>query len=163
MERRKSRASLDPSGAVKAAAWAWFQRGSLSDGKPIDEFHATRSRHAHAPIPSRYKLEALRMFEEDPEKEPSSLSSPSSPSNQSHTSLFDTYEIERISEQLDYLVKASTNLYKGGSGSNLKKEKKKNLIGGFWARHAIVCGTKDDVLETVRIRRRAIGKASGSD
>ncbi|XP_019080461.1 uncharacterized protein LOC109123874 [Vitis vinifera] len=153
MERRKSRVSLDPLATVKAAAWAWYQRGSGSEGKPISEFQVTRARPA--PIPSRYKLEAMRMAEEGPEKEGSSASSATSTPNLSHTSLLDTYEIERISQQLDILIETSgkgirtgTNLYKG-SGTNSRKEKKK--LKGFWARHAIVCGTEDDVLETIRV------------
>ena len=202
MERRKSRAaSLDPSAVVKAAAWAWYQRGSGSEGKSISEFDARRGRHA--PIPSRYKLEAMKMAEEGPEKKleamrmaeegpekkleamkmaeegpekkleamrmaeegpekelsSSTASSPTSPSNLSHNSLFDTYEIDRISQQLDYLIERSSKGIIAGNNNNesRKKKKKKVIIKGFWGRHAIVCGTRDDVLETVIVPPAAAG------
>ena len=219
MERRKSRASLDPSAVVKAAAWAWYQRGSGSEGKSISDFDATRARHA--PIPSRYKLEAMKMAEEGPEKKleamrmaeegpekkleamkmaeegpekkleamrmaeegpekkleamkmaeegpekelsSSTASSPTSPSNLSHNSLFDTYEIDRISQQLDYLIERSSKGIIAGNNNNesrKKKKKKKVIIKGFWGRHAIVCGTRDDVLETVMVPAAAGNRKS---
>lgn len=152
MQRGKSRESIDELAVVKAAAWAWYQHGSGSEGKPIREFDITRS--WSAPRPSRYKIEAMRKIAEEMEK--SQSSSKLSPTL-SDNSLLDTYEIKRISSQLEYLIQSrNTRYYKesptkvsvlesdrpnGKMNKNKKKVKK-----GFWLSHAVICGSREDVV-----------------
>ncbi|XP_068345498.1 uncharacterized protein [Pyrus communis] len=204
MQRRKPRGSfndIDESAVVKAAAWAWFEHCSGSDGKSImPEFDLTRT--CHAPYkPSRYKLEAMKNIANISGKE--SVTASSNP-------LLDTYEIESISRKLDQLIEFSgdrgklhkgflvgdvlgiKNMKEGGRGSdsdleyrdkrslplklhvpedvrqqecvplvdgntNGRKKKNKNVRGGFWHRHAAICGRSEDVVNTqafvVRHRR----------
>lgn len=161
MERKKpkSSGSTDELALVKAAAWAWYQHGSGSEGKPMRELDVTRTHQA--PRPSRYKLEAMRLMMEDT-MEGSETSSPS----QTDNSLLDTYEIESISKQLDYLIESSSKRFYGkffdkdphhhqknlsswdsdnSTTSPMKHKKKKKFFKGFWPKHAVVCGTKEDV------------------
>ncbi|KAM7519837.1 hypothetical protein LguiB_018799 [Lonicera macranthoides] len=159
MEKRKK--TRPPSIAndlaiVKAAAWAWYQRGSGSDGRPMTEHDFTRSHRAY--VPSRYKLEAMkRTCQESTTKgshsSPSLLSSPSYTDN----SLFDHYEIERISRELDYYMESSgsqrSHRREAAWPEREKSGKKKSKSGnskkksGFWSmRGGVVCGSKDDVV-----------------
>ncbi|KAK9272102.1 hypothetical protein L1049_002471 [Liquidambar formosana] len=172
MERRKSRASTDEIAVVKAAAWAWYQHGSGSDGKPMREFDITRNRCGHKP--SRYKLEAIRASDKGKEvpKTPSPI--------RTHNSLLDTYEIARISQELEFLIQSSSakvyekflardqdyqkNATEQESEADgikkKKKEKKEKKVKGFWVRPAVVCGTREDVVDTHRVlgdhRRRRL-------
>ncbi|KAB2612333.1 hypothetical protein D8674_034649 [Pyrus ussuriensis x Pyrus communis] len=204
MQRRKPRGSfndIDESAVVKAAAWAWFERGSCSDSKSIvPEFDLRRT--CHAPYkPSRYKLEAMENIANISSKEDTEFVKLESPSvTTSSNSLLDTYEIESISRKLDQLIEFSgdrdkvhkgflvgdvlgtKNTKEGGRGlySDLeyrdkssfpvklqvpedvrqqesvplmdgnanRRKKKKNVRGGFWHRHAAICGNSEDVLNT---------------
>ncbi|XP_010271359.1 PREDICTED: uncharacterized protein LOC104607415 [Nelumbo nucifera] len=159
MERRKPRGSTDELAVVKAAAWAWYQHGSGSEGKPMPEFDLARIRRPA--IPSRYKLEALRMA--DYSTEGSTSPAPTvSPSYTDSNSLLDPYEIQRISQQLDYFIETSSVKFFRESSvreqgrrktmtpletyASVKKMSKK--LNGFWLRHAaVVCGSSGDVVE----------------
>ncbi|TKY47388.1 hypothetical protein E2542_SST29448 [Spatholobus suberectus] len=89
IERKKPQDNTDELAIVKAAAWAWYQHGSGSEGKAKTEFDVTRAQRV--PRPSRYKLEAMRMAKEVP-------------SIHTNKPLLDTYEVQCISRQLDRLI-----------------------------------------------------------
>ncbi|XP_028800498.1 uncharacterized protein LOC114755794 [Neltuma alba] len=153
----------------KAAAWAWHQHGSGSEGKTIREFHITRAQHDYKP--SRYKLEALRM---------ASSCSPETKEEQGscqvqHSKklpLLDAYEVRSILTRLDRLVaESSDGKLENGFGSanaclddnggqrmkNKKKKKKKKRVGnGIWERRRVrvICSTrKEDVVDATRDRK----------
>ncbi|XP_027333675.1 uncharacterized protein LOC113848388 [Abrus precatorius] len=129
---------------VKAAAWAWHQHGSDSKGKNTGEFDATITHHA--PGPSRYKLEAMRMDKES--KEGSSIHS-------NKLSLLDAYEVQSISRHLNSLIESSkgvdnsTNVSFDIGGGRVKKKK---IRKGFWLRHGVVCGREEDVVNPRALR-----------
>lgn len=103
VERKKPQETTDELAIVKAAAWAWYQHGSGSEGKAKSEFDVTRTQRMARP--SRYKLEAMRMAKE-------------APSNSIHTNykpLLDTYEVQCISRQLDRLIVESGHNKLGNS------------------------------------------------
>lgn len=156
MERKKTRGSIDEFAIIKAAAWAWFQRGSGSEGKPIREFDFT---NLHTPPkPSRYKLEAMEISSCENE---SLLASDNSGDS---SSLLDTYEIERISRELDFYIESSSGRHGGvvsgdrrlhrrvvalsesDASGMIGKGKGRKLMKGFWFSHAAVCGSRDDVV-----------------
>ncbi|KAJ6402405.1 hypothetical protein OIU84_014491 [Salix udensis] len=166
MERKKPKGggSADDLALAKAAAWAWYHHGSGSEGKPICEFDVTRSRQA--PGPSRYRVEAVRITEEEAMGSRSETPSPVRTDN----SLLDEYEVGRISKQLEYVLESSSSRFYGfkidhldharrsvssvnrdltfGMKQKKKKEeqkKKKTVLQGFWLRHSVVCGTREDV------------------
>ncbi|KAF3445182.1 hypothetical protein FNV43_RR14876 [Rhamnella rubrinervis] len=152
------------SDVVKAAAWAWYQHGSGSEAKSMLECDVKRSHHVSTP--SRYKLEAIRIA-----KESSVGSITPNAVHRAASDLLDTYEIESISRKLDGLIESSGGdrhsvskrflpvRYGGDHGlkdvsaeGETMKKKKKKLMKGFWLRHAVACGTREDVVET-----RALG------
>ncbi|KAL3613535.1 hypothetical protein CASFOL_042569 [Castilleja foliolosa] len=166
MDRKyKSRVNfVDESALAKSAAWAWFQQGS-SSGQSVPEFDVSRMKPESNP--SRYKLEALKNVQKLALKSPEiKLSSPRS----SNGSLFDNYEIERISRQLDHYIESSHAKQRGhGSGEstvmvpaadgaaanvttkNKVVRKKKTKLGIFRLRHVPACGSSsDDVVEYSR-------------
>ncbi|VVA32865.1 PREDICTED: MTR_3g065210 [Prunus dulcis] len=145
MERRKSRRSCnDKLALVKAAAWAWFQHGSGTDGKPVmPEFDVRRT--CHAPYkPSRYKLEAMLISNINKQgMEFEGLKSPSVVESISDHSLLDTYEIESISRKLDQLIESNGEgkLSKGFlAGDVLGRNKAKP--GGRGSNSDLECGDK---------------------
>ncbi|KAJ8763022.1 hypothetical protein K2173_023227 [Erythroxylum novogranatense] len=152
---------------VKAAAWAWYQHGSGSEGKPMREFDITRSRQVYRP--SRYKLEALMMRTKAKTKEGSQTPSPA----HSHdNSLLDNFEVDSTSKQLDRLAESRGNglsssfldlrgihQQKGKPLHNgvkaMTKQKKKNAVMEiFRLRHPVLCGTRDDVNRRVLVGRQ---------
>ncbi|XP_024928298.2 uncharacterized protein LOC107417310 [Ziziphus jujuba] len=149
----------DNSAVVKAAAWAWYQHGSGSEGKPRREYDLT-SFH-HAPTPSRYKLEAIRIAKEENSEDSSSISTTPTTScthmdNIVGSDLLDTYEIEHISKKLEGLIESSgdQNLLTMDH-ENIKKERKKKkkdkLIMMRGLGQAVMCRTrKEDVVESTR-------------
>uniref|UniRef100_A0A2P2IS76 Uncharacterized protein n=1 Tax=Rhizophora mucronata TaxID=61149 RepID=A0A2P2IS76_RHIMU len=110
--------TTDDLAIVKAAAWAWYEHGSGSEGKRVCEFVPTRTWQVARP--SRYRLEAMRMMEEDSmegSKRPTSV----------HTdnSLLDSYEIECISRQFEYLSRSSESMFNSKfPDRNLHRQKK---------------------------------------
>ncbi|KAK7305681.1 hypothetical protein VNO77_43590 [Canavalia gladiata] len=143
LERRKAQDSTDELAIVKAAAWAWYQHGSGSEGKAKSEVDVPRTQHVARP--SRYKLEAMRMA-----KEGSSI--------HTNKSLLDAYEVQSISRQLDRLIESSShnklgdgnnfaNKNAGVDNSNRRMKNKKRIGKGFWPRHVIVCGRGNDVVD----------------
>ncbi|CAI9767049.1 unnamed protein product [Fraxinus pennsylvanica] len=114
MEKRNPRGSVDELSLVKAAAWAWYQHGSGSDGKPVPEFDLTRFKNV--PKPSRYKLQAIKQDQENTDSSSSTL-------GVSNNSLLDKYEIERISKQLDLYIKSSHSQHYGGFCTSDSAEK----------------------------------------
>ncbi|KAG6720565.1 hypothetical protein I3843_03G068900 [Carya illinoinensis] len=171
LERKKPRATTDELAAVKAAAWAWYQRGPGSDGRVMAEYDLMRTRRT--PGPSLFKLEAMRLAEEEAILE--GYSQASSSPIYTDRSLLDAFEIESISRQLDCLIESSgskfhrkfmagdhhdhhqenvTILLNNGTGTAMKKNKNKKK--GFWQRHAMVaCGTREDhVVDALRDRRK---------
>ncbi|XP_042483925.1 uncharacterized protein LOC122064283 [Macadamia integrifolia] len=150
MERRKHKASTDELDVMKAAAWEWYQHGSGSEGKTVREFDLTRPRRS--PGPSRYKLEVMRMADDNTEE--------GSSQSRSIISLLDPYEVGRISKHLEYLIESTRDNYydeshsstgyqdrkKEGSLPESKKKKKKEKnskrFNGFFS-----CGSRGDVVE----------------
>jgi hypothetical protein len=165
MEKKKPKGG-DSTGdltLVKAAAWAWYQHGSGSEGKPMCESYVTSTRQA--PRPSRYKLEDMRLRVKEDTMDGSGAPSPIGADN----SLLDNYEVESISKHLDYLMESSSkrsygveifdrddHLHRGKSislldsdqtcGMKQKKNKTKFFLQGWWLRHSVVCGTREDVV-----------------
>ncbi|KAG5529703.1 hypothetical protein RHGRI_030172 [Rhododendron griersonianum] len=137
----------DELAVTRAAAWAWYQRGSGSEPKPVSEFGLTRTHH-RVPNPTRYKLEAER-------------SRSSTSDHGSH--LLDSYEIDSISRHLERYIERVNNgdlgshrrvVFSPGSDVSgvIKKEaeeEKKKSSKGFWlTRHGVACGgSRDDVVE----------------
>ncbi|KAG6385785.1 hypothetical protein SASPL_154666 [Salvia splendens] len=129
---------VDESGLAKSAAWAWYERGSGSEGREVDLW-----RWKPEPKPSRYKLEVLRNLQRDQDH-----------INSSRNSLLDNYEIERISMELNHYIQASHAKHHGGGGGPPKAAaddvflKRKNMVKGFWWRHVPACGSsRNDVVE----------------
>ena len=155
MDRRNkpNKDGTDELAFVKAAAWAWYQHGSGSEGKAMSEFDVTRTQRT--PRPSRYKLEAMRMAN-DEAKDQGSSSSPIHNKN----SLLDAYEVQSISRQLDNLLESNNNNHHNNklvngtdntsSATSLdsgRRMVKKKSGKGFWLRHAAVCGRGEDVVD----------------
>lgn len=180
MERRRaSGGSIDELALVKAAAWAWYQHGSGSEGRAMREYDLAMPKKA--PKPSRYKIEAMK----EPEKAPTyqlspPTSGPLSPlstasSKQSEISLLDDYEIDRISKELDRYIESSraeylksflgsdyhannkvASLSESGTTEGTGKRKTKNSRG-FWMKYGAVCGSrKDDVVDGRSLRIASI-------
>ncbi|KAL0430452.1 UNVERIFIED_CONTAM: hypothetical protein Sradi_0671200 [Sesamum radiatum] len=162
MDKSKQNKTLvfeDESNLVKSAAWAWYQHGyDHPNGRSsVREYEVVRHKFEHKP--SRYKLEASRNVQESVLKSRSTLSSPRCTIDRASNSLLDNYEIERISEQLDYYIVSSHAKYSGGSPGSTAEEtasevkskgvQKKKVGKGFWLRsHAPLCGSsRDDVVE----------------
>ncbi|EOY03039.1 Tetratricopeptide repeat-like superfamily protein [Theobroma cacao] len=164
---KKKRSSSDGLAQVKAAAWAWYQHGSGSEGKPIREFDITRTERASSSRPSRYKLEAMRnntgKGNHSMEMEGSPSQTPrSSPNIQTQNSPLDSYETKSIAKRLNHLIEFGgikfykellgidgdyqKNLCTDGarSGSDRKKTSNKYLKG-FLLRRKVVCGRRQDV------------------
>jgi hypothetical protein len=166
MARKKGRGSADQLAVVKSAAWAWYLRGSGSEGKQMPEFDVMRTRRA--PRPSVFKLEAMRIAEEAVEEEGSQTPS----SIHTDNSLLDSYEIASISRSLDCLIESSVsnshrkyliggyhdpqaeNMTPEGTHHAIEVKKKKKKMRGFWVRHAAVtCGTsREDVADASAFR-----------
>lgn len=146
IDKRKPKKSetmiIDESGLAKSAAWAWYEHGSGSYGRPVQEVDVWRAKTE--PKPSRYKLEALRNLQRD----------------EASNSLLDNYEIERISKQLDRYIEASHVKHHGGDPAtavaNDKVFLKKKILKGFWWRHVpVACGSsRNDVVENPRFECR---------
>ncbi|XP_021912069.1 uncharacterized protein LOC110825857 [Carica papaya] len=153
---------FDELAMVKAAAWAWFQRGSGSEGKPTTQLHIQRTqRQQHRP--SRYKLEAMSnnkiaMNASSPPSSSSSSETPSpSPVHADDNSLLDSYEIQCISRQLHSFISDSAGgtssfhrgengRYRSDRGGNGKKMSyASKILKGILLRHAAVCGRREDV------------------
>lgn len=166
------RAATDELAAVKAAAWAWYQRGPGSEGRLMPEFDLMRTRRT--PGPSLFKLEAIRMAEEEAMEGYSQLASSTSPIIYTDMSLLDAFEVDSISRQLDCLIESSGSkfhrkfmvgnhhdhrqenvtvlLSNHGTGTGTKK--KKNKKKGFWPGHAMItCGTSEDHVVDARALR----------
>ncbi|XWS75376.1 hypothetical protein CRYUN_Cryun01aG0081500 [Craigia yunnanensis] len=146
MDKKKQKSCSDKLALVKAAAWAWYQHGSGSEGKPMREFDITRTERASKP--SRYKLEAIRNNTMEGSQTPSPI----------HTdnSLLDSYEIEIISKRLDDLIEfGGIKFYDellsidGDYQKNLVldsgRKKKSSKLKRFLLRRAVVCGKNQDV------------------
>ncbi|XWS46447.1 hypothetical protein CRYUN_Cryun14cG0067700 [Craigia yunnanensis] len=158
MEKKKNRSCSDELALVKAAAWAWYQHGSGSDGKPMREFDITPTVRASCG-PSRYKLEDMRNNVPNTVEGSQKLSP-----IHTHNSLLDSYEIEIISKRLDHLIEFSGikfyDALLGIDGDYQKdlvfdggRKKKSNKLKGFLLRHAVVCGRNQDVDERA-VRKR---------
>ncbi|XP_052197132.1 uncharacterized protein LOC127804316 [Diospyros lotus] len=157
MHSLKPRASIEESAPSKAATWAWYQRGSGSDGRPM-KYNLERT--LRSPRPSRYRLEAIREAQaaiHNESRPPSALLPPTQAEDSSD--LLDEYEIERISRQLDHYIEASSTEYYGGwredcrrvssppgSEGSKKKYGKRNK-GLSWLSHRVTCGSRNDVVE----------------
>ena len=164
MARKKGRGSADQLAVVKSAAWAWYLRGSGSEGKQMPEFDVMRTRRA--PRPSVFKLEAMRIAEEAVGEEGSQTPS----SIHTDNSLLDSYEIASISRRLDCLIESSVskshrkliggdhdpqeNMTVEDKYHTIEVKKKKKKMKGFWVRHAAVtCGTsREDVVDARAFR-----------
>lgn len=166
MEKKRPRGSTDESAAVKAAAWAWYQHGSGSEGTPAREYDAARPRHV--PRPSRYKLEAMRSKAKEGKILLGHNYSKSNTQTTTNVSLLDEYEIQSISRHLDSLIdqysdnedfrrkdsfsdadRDDHSVVMKNNNNKKNNVKKTNSLRGFLIRHAAaVCGTREDVVET---------------
>ncbi|KAJ6735176.1 hypothetical protein OIU79_002279 [Salix purpurea] len=181
MERKKPKSGgrTDEFVHVKAAAWAWYQHGSGSEGKPVCEvLDVSRTRQAPA-RPSRYRLEAMRSTGKEGSMDGSETPFPI----RKDDSLLDNYEVESISKHLDYLIQSSSKRFYGVEifdrddllhhrksislldsdrtcGMKQQKSKKKFLLLGFWRRHSVLCGSREDV-NTGALVRCGSGSSSG--
>ncbi|CAL0315705.1 unnamed protein product [Lupinus luteus] len=141
-DRKKPKHGTDELSVVKAAAWAWYQRGSGSESKAVSVFDA--SRNHRAPRPSRYKLEALLKMEREAE-EASSI--------HTNQTLLDAYEIESISRHLDNFIELESKQSKVENGSNTDNGSLGNGGGKMKMkkirrpRHGGICGTLKDVFD----------------
>lgn len=161
--KTKPKTTEDELTVIKAAAWAWYERGSGSEGKPIREFDFTNSRKI--PTPSRYKIEAMKntTIDENSSLKTSRTSISSISSCPSYnSSLMDNYEIQSISKDLDHYIESCDHDVGHGSANHRRvvavskiekgevvssKVKSKKLSkGGFLFRHAAVCGSLNDVV-----------------
>ncbi|KAM6550718.1 hypothetical protein CsatB_000526 [Cannabis sativa] len=136
----------DESAVVKAAAWAWYHHGSGSEGGNSAREYDVAMMARHVPRPSRYKQEATKLrgnVDHDVSSKPTVEC----------LSLFDSYELRRISMQLDSLMDCSNDEESfsdndsviSSSSRNKKKMNLKKVIRGFWVRHAVaVCSTGED-------------------
>ncbi|KAH7679815.1 hypothetical protein IHE45_06G083400 [Dioscorea alata] len=123
----------DELAAVKAAAWAWYQRGCGAEGKPFPEAEPGAIPTGFTRRPSRFKVQA----ESD-----SDLLERSDPEG-SDNSLLDLYEVERITRQIERLVMANVDGKDRKGTKGLAK-----WVNGFWMRHALgICGTREDVVD----------------
>ncbi|PKA52368.1 hypothetical protein AXF42_Ash010265 [Apostasia shenzhenica] len=134
-------AAEDNLAPVRAAAWAWHQRGS-GGRDPVAatvEDDPSLRRLLHSRRPSRYRLEALRSGEPQSNHktdEPESI-------------LLDLYEIKRITDELDLLiVRASA----AGEASDVRHVGQRSrpaavvrgIFGGFLTRRALAfCGSDE--------------------
>ncbi|XP_057434976.1 uncharacterized protein LOC130727754 [Lotus japonicus] len=157
-ERNKTKENTDELAIVKAAAWAWYQHGSGSEGNVIKstEFHSSKTRHP--PRPSRYKLEAVRLMA-NKEVKKGSMSRPPK-----EKSLLDAYEVQSITRKLNSLIIESSHNKHVNSASNnssvdiggrkmeKKKVKKEKMRKGSWLRHGVVCGREEDVVDPIALR-----------
>lgn len=139
--------AADESALAKSAAWAWYEHGSGSDRRSLREVDVWSSKTD--PRPSRYKLEALRNVQDVDAPSKNSL-------------LLDSYEIERISKQLNQYIEASRAKYHRPPPPEEKGKvllKRRNIIPrGFWLRHVPACGSsRDDVVE----RRKKLPEKGG--
>ncbi|KAK4797957.1 hypothetical protein SAY86_030283 [Trapa natans] len=79
--RKTRRSRTEDLSLVRAAAWAWFQRGSGSESKPVSEYGVSRTRMAYSG-PSRYRIEALLTKQERDER--TAVSRDASRNSESH-------------------------------------------------------------------------------
>ncbi|EOA18963.1 hypothetical protein CARUB_v10007598mg [Capsella rubella] len=92
----------DDLAAVKAAAWAWYQR---HEGKPMMREFDLTTRSTRTPRPSRYKLEAnknMMIMSENRVSKPLHTSHLCRGDQETKlSSLLDSYEIKSISKRID--------------------------------------------------------------
>lgn len=175
--RENLKESIDELSITKAAAWAWYERGSWFEHKSIRESDCRR-KSDYTPIPSRYKLEAMKnVLHNEIDHDHVQPRTNGSLLHTQHVgkSLFDKYEIDRISKELDcYIIKSNGVKHRrrrmsvdgGGHGGVVslpedssvgKRESKSKNNGksdsekrkGFWIGGPIVCGSnRDDVVNS---------------
>lgn len=147
MDRRKRRTGSDDGLAlVKAAAWAWYQRGVGDEGMPAREIHSPKP--PHEPRPSRFKLEAAaaagrggdatagarRGVSSDP---PSSSRPERGPS-------------ERRRDKGENRSQRSGGALLGGEANRRKMATK---VNGFWMKHAVgICGPPANMVQVGALR-----------
>ncbi|XP_058079232.1 uncharacterized protein LOC131227453 [Magnolia sinica] len=154
MEKRNLPAADDELLIVKAAAWAWYQHGSGCERRLSREFDLSRTSRALGS--SRFKLEAMRDVGRLRLESSNSIMGP----YLMDISLFDSYDIDRISRKLDCLLRSTSSSYDPciGDGQDRRKssaradealrKKKVWKLNGFWLRHAMgMCGSRRDVVE----------------
>ncbi|MFS7948776.1 hypothetical protein Hanom_Chr06g00563831 [Helianthus anomalus] len=136
--------SSDQNEITRAAAWAWYERGSWFEHKTIKETEFRRPQD-YTPRPSRYKIEARKQSQKE----------------YHGNSLLDMYEIERISRELNCYVESSRVAHRArsvdggdrGGRSMVSKETRGKRIGKKlnwgWKRHGVACGSSEDVVEHV--------------
>ncbi|KAI3781220.1 hypothetical protein L2E82_11229 [Cichorium intybus] len=164
--QENSKENIDELAITKAAAWAWYERGSWFEHNSIRETDCRRTSD-YIRRPSRYKLEAMKTPEinETLDSHPC-VNSSLLCTERVQNSLFDMYEIERISKDLDCYVESSAVKHRrksvagGGHGdrrgvslsegtkgkreSKSKSEKRK----GFWIGRPLTCGSSRDVVNS---------------
>ncbi|WCJ25184.1 hypothetical protein M5689_007090 [Euphorbia peplus] len=178
MEKNKRRnTTSDDLAIVKAAAWAWYEHGSGSEGKLMREYDATTNLLRPHNKPSRYKIEAMKNMIQQPNYSTSTTTPIHDHEREysKHHSLLDSYEVESISKQLDYLILSSSNRFDRFDNKDRKdvdlpksnklvkknQNQKKSLLKGLWSRHSVVCGTRDDVVSRALVRTRPLPITTG--
>ncbi|KAL1348536.1 hypothetical protein AAHE18_07G086100 [Arachis hypogaea] len=148
---------------VKAAAWAWYQRGSGSEGNNnkglMNEFDVTtttRTTHQRTSTrpPSRYKLEAMKRMElnDNHHKEEEEANNNKGHRKKKNSLLLDAYEVQSISRQIDSHIIIESNKNNTSSSTSLmmgmnKKKNKKEKTKVTWLIHGAVCGRGEDVVD----------------
>ncbi|XP_015931592.1 uncharacterized protein LOC107457918 [Arachis duranensis] len=149
---------------VKAAAWAWYQRGSGSEGNNnkglMNEFDVTtttRTTHQRTSTrpPSRYKLEAMKRMELNDnhhKEEEEEANNNKGHRKKKNSLLLDAYEVQSISRQIDSHIIIESNKNNTSSSTSLmmgmnKKKNKKEKTKGTWLIHGAVCGRGEDVVD----------------
>ncbi|KAI3668943.1 hypothetical protein L6452_40160 [Arctium lappa] len=126
--RESRKENKDQFAIMKAAAWAWYERGSWFEHKTVRESDY-RGIRDYTPRPSRYKLEAMQKPQKETHESQSCRNGPLvdiehvyasiQPQNQESyalvadtehvdKSLLDMYEIEMISKGLDCYIESSS-------------------------------------------------------
>ncbi|KAL7588399.1 hypothetical protein Lser_V15G39811 [Lactuca serriola] len=169
--RENQKERMDELAITKAAAWAWYERGSWFEHNSIRETDCRRSSD-YTRRPTRYKLEAMN----NPPNKSTHDAQPFTNGSLLCTehlgnSLLDMYEIKRISMELDCYIGSSDVKHRrksvdcGGYGgvvsfpedrvgkreskSKTKTKTKTEKRKGFWIGRPIVCGsTGDDVVNS---------------
>ncbi|CAA7401352.1 unnamed protein product [Spirodela intermedia] len=140
MDRRKRRTGSDEGLAlVKAAAWAWYQRGVGDEGMPAREVHTPKP--LREPRPSRFKLEAAAAAGSGGVGGASDLPRSSRP---------ERGPSERRHDKGENGSQRSRGAMIGGEANRRKTATK---VNGFWMKHAVgICGPPADVVQVGALR-----------
>ncbi|KAI6670629.1 hypothetical protein NL676_005514 [Syzygium grande] len=171
ISRRAREIDDDGMDAVKEAARAWYLHRSGSEQKPIREDCETASSPSPSPKLSCYKLEAMKMAESQPDA--TETQGHDQGIRKKEKSLLDSYETEAICRQLDQFIEYCRHERDGYSRARAhhhQHQKDKSNDGSklgrkgkvLWQRHALMCGTPEDVIDSIALKTRRVSRASSA-